>query len=414
MDPLMNNLLKNSSWIFASQSLIKVISFFFTIYLAQKLGVEGFGLYSAALAYFSLFSSFSDIGLSRYLIREGAKDNDELNRLLSTTIILRLILVISILFASIALLNIFDNDPTRRYLSILAMLAVIPQAVALTFDGALVAIQKIKLSSIGVLILSLLTTGIGFYMVENGFAETGVLSALIIGEIIYAALMCYFVVKSGIHFPYTSQGLGSLKNILWGSLPYGILGFMGLIYFKIDTLFLSYLRGSYETGLYNVAYRFLEALIFIPSALTTAAFPVLSRLHDVDNKQIKKIYYSSVLVLGALAVVFTLGYLFILPIILPIILPQYSESIDVIRILALTIPFMFIHVPGAAVLLTSDKLLKPVIYLSLITVGFNIIANLIFIPIYGLYAAAWITVFSEVLSFAVFFALLYMRILRHD
>ena len=86
---------------------------------------------------------------------------------------------------------------------------------------------------------------------------------------------------------------------------------------------------------------------------------------------------------------------------------------QVIQILALTIPFMFIHVPAAVVLLTSDKFLKPVIILSLLTVGFNVIANLLLIPTYGIYAAAWITVASEILSFTVFFLLLYKRLLRH-
>lgn len=409
---MIRSLFKNSAWIFLSQVIVKGISFVYTIFLANRLGVEGFGLYSAALAYFSLFSSFSDVGLSRYLIREGARNNNELNRLLTTTVILRLALVLLLLFGSLILLQALDQDPMRRYLSILAMLAVIPQAVALTFDGALVAVQKIKLSSIGVLTLSLLTTSLGFYFINNGYGETGALSALIIAEILYAMLMCYFVVTSKIHFPYTPGILQDTKKILKGSLPYGILGVLGLIYFKIDTLLLSYLRDSYETGLYSASYRFLEALVFIPSAVATAAFPVLSKLHEVDNAQVKRIYLSSVKVLGGLSILITLGYLFILPTLIQTFLPEYRTSVGVIRILALTIPFMFIHVPAAVVLLTSDRFLKPVIFLSLLTVGFNLIGNLIFIPIYGVYAAAWITVLSEVLSFVVFFWLLYAKLLK--
>lgn len=409
---MITSLFKNSAWIFLSQFIIKGISFVYTIFLADRLGVEGFGLYSVALAYFSLFASISDVGLSRYLIREGARDNSELNRLLTTTVILRLLLVLVLLVGGLLLLQNFDDDPTRRYLSMLAMLAVIPQAVALTFDGALIAIQKIKLSSLGVLILSILTTVLGFYFVNNGYGETGALSALIIAEILYAGVMCYFVIRSRIHFPFTHGILEDTTKILKGSLPYGILGILGLIYFKIDTLLLSYLKGSYETGLYSAAYRFLEALVFIPSAVATAAFPVLSRLHEVDNAQVKRIYLSSVKLLGGLSIIITLGYLLILPSLISYFLPDYQDSVEVIRILALTIPFMFIHVPAAVVLLTSDKFLKPVIYLSLLTVGFNIIANLLLIPTYGVYAAAWITVASEILSFAVFFGLLYKKLLR--
>ena len=211
-------LFKNSAWILLSQTIIKGISFAYTIFLAGKLGVDGFGLYSVALAYFSLFASFSDIGLSRYLIREGAKDHNELNRLLTTTILLRLVLVLILLFGALILLRNFDPDPFRLHLSMLAMLAVIPQAIALTFDGALISIQKIKLSSLGVLLLSLLTTALGFYFVNNGYGETGALSALIVAEILYAIIMCYLLIKSGVHFPYTHGLFHNLKNIFLGSV----------------------------------------------------------------------------------------------------------------------------------------------------------------------------------------------------
>ncbi|KKQ83069.1 MAG: Polysaccharide biosynthesis protein, partial [Candidatus Daviesbacteria bacterium GW2011_GWF2_38_7] len=89
----------------------------------------------------------------------------------------------------------------------------------------------------------------------------------------------------------------------------------------------------------------------------------------------------------------------------------YSQSIPVIKILSLAIPFMFIHAPAVSLLLSTDKYLKDVLILSVLAVSFNIIANLIFIPKYGLFAAAYVTVLSEILSFVVFFLLIKKRIL---
>ena len=66
---------------------------------------------------------------------------------------------------------------------------------------------------------------------------------------------------------------------------------------------------------------------------------------------------------------------------------------------------MFIHVPAVTVLLSTDKYLKQVLILSLITVAFNIGANLAFIPKFGFIAASWVTVASEILSFVIFFLL---------
>ena len=90
----------------------------------------------------------------------------------------------------------------------------------------------------------------------------------------------------------------------------------------------------------------------------------------------------------------------------------FLSSIEALRILALSLPFIFVHVPGAQILLSTDKYLKPIILLSILTLSFNVILNLLFIPKYGFIAASWITVASEVLSFLVFFQLLRVKVFK--
>jgi len=104
-------------------------------------------------------------------------------------------------------------------------------------------------------------------------------------------------------------------------------------------------------------------------------------------------------------------FILVLPLLIEVFLPSYLQAIDVIRILAISIPFIFIATPGVQIMLSTEKYLKTVIFLSLFTVAFNITLNLFFIPVYGFIAAAWITVLSEVLSFAVFFLFIQYKIL---
>ena len=65
-----------------------------------------------------------------------------------------------------------------------------------------------------------------------------------------------------------------------------------------------------------------------------------------------------------------------------------SESIDVVKILAWTIPFMFLHIPGATILMSTNKFLKTIIYLSILTLGFNVFLNFLLIPQYGFIGAS--------------------------
>lgn len=407
----MKAILKQTSWLFLAQALGRVVGLFYTIFLARILGVEEFGLYILALTYFTLFSSVSDFGFNRFLIRELAtyrsgtwlaKDKHKLPELVCNIAILRLVLA-SLLFAIFATVIYFlDTDKTRVSLTLLAVLAIIPQSLAITLDGVFVAFRKLQFSAVALLISSLTTVFLGSILVYFGLGAYGAVNALIFGQLIYVVSLAIFLWwQGGLHL--SAVEFATLKKVLTGSLPYGLLTILGLLYFRIDTVILSYLRGNFEVGLYGAAYRFLEAVIFIPSAFFSALFPVLAKLHETSTKDVKELYFKSLKVMMVLGFLVLVLFLVIVPQIIKIFLPNYSSSLSAIVILSLAIPFMYIHLPAVAVLLSSEKFLKPTILLSSLILTFNIIANLAFIPQYGFMAAAWITTISEVLSFVVFF-----------
>lgn len=403
-------ILKQTTWLFCAQILTRVISFFYTIYLARSLGVSEFGLFTVAMVYFSLTSSISDFGFNRFFIREVARDSKKMEELLFNVSFLRL-MTTTIMFLFFAIiLYIFDPDRIRVNLILIGMMSVIPQSVGQTLDAVFVALRRLQVSAISLLLVSITTATIGFVLVTKGYGPFGAITALLIGQVVYLIVLGLFLEKWHAQI-ISSIKFSVLKQITLGSLPYGILGIMGLLYFRVDTLLLSYMRGNYETGIYGAAYRFLEAVIFIPIAYSSALFPVLSKLHDGHMDQVKKLYINSVKLMGILGLLVVLGYILILPWLIRYFLPGYMEALNIVIILSLAIPFMFLHVPAVQVLFSTDKYLKWVIGLSFITLGFNLFANLLFIPLYGLYAAAWITALSEALSFLVFFVFVKIKIL---
>lgn len=407
----MRNILKQTSWLFFAQAITRGIGFFYTIFLAKNLGVEEFGLFSLGLAYFSIISSLADFGFNRFLIREIAKEKAESWEIVWNVLILRLTLV-SLLFAGFSLFTYtFDQNKMRVSIILLGTLAVLPTIIAMTFDGIFIALQKLQFSAVSAFVSSIATVFIGIFLVSRGFGALGAVNALILGQFIYALVLLYFVYKKhGVSLAQVTTAV--LKKAILGSLPYGLLGILGLLYFRVDIILLSYIKGSFETGIYGAAYRFLESITFIPSAFSLAIFPILSKLHTCDIHQARKLYFRSLRIMGVLGIIVFLGYILILPKIVSIFLPNYLSSIQAISILAVSIPFMFAHVPAVSVLLSTDKYLKQVILLSIFTLVFNIIANLIFIPGFGFIAASWVTVFSEVLSFIIFFLFTKEKVLK--
>jgi len=406
----MKAILKQTSWLFFAQLLNRGISFFYIIYIARILGVSDFGLYTVALAYFSILSSVADFGFNRFLIREVAKDKSRALELLWNIVMLRVTLT-TVFFAIFSvILYLLDPDKMRVSLILLASLAILPQAIAFTFDAVFVGIQKLQFSAISLFVSALSTALVGLYLVSRGFGPWGAVNALIAGQVVYAAVLIIFLFKHQ-RLILSKVRLAVIKEVVVGSLPYGLLAVLGLLYFRIDAILLSYMKGSFETGIYGAAYRFLEAVIFIPTAFSLALFPVLSRAHDVSLKDVKRLYFKSFKIMLVISLAVVLGYVLILPEVIKVVLPNYLSSITAIKILSLSIPFMFIHIPAVSVLLSTDRFLKPVILLSFITLGFNIITNLIFIPRFGFMAAAWVTTASEILSFAIFYLLVKRKVL---
>lgn len=406
----MRQILKQTSWLFLAQSVTRVIGFFYVIYLARTLGVLDFGLYTVALAYFSIISSMADFGFNRFLIREVARDRLQAPQLVWNIVVFRLTLT-TVLFAIFSVfLYAMDQDRLRVSLILLATLAILPQAIAFTFDAIFVAIQKLQFSASALFVSSITTVLVGLILIGNGFGVIGAVNALIAGQIIYAVILTYLLYKQQGNF-LSSIKLSIIKEAIIGSLPYGLLSVLGLLYFRIDSILLSYIKGNFETGIYGAAYKFLEAVTFIPSAFSLALFPVLARIHESSPADVRKLYFKSLKVMLGLGLLVFFGYMLILPEVIRIFLPKFTQSIMVIRILSISIPFMFIHVSAVTVLLSTDKYLKEVLILSVLAVLFNIIANLVFIPPYGFIAAAWVTVASEVLSFVIFFLLTKKRIL---
>ncbi len=407
-------ILKSSFWLLLSQVLVKGISFGYNIFLARNLSVEEFGLYSAALAYFSLVAALSDIGITRYLMRElslHGHDSKKCGTLISTSLLSRV--AFSALFFALFtyLLNIYDPDKLRSSLSSLAILAVLPQSVATALDAILIVFKKAKSAAIASFVFNLLIILIGVLFIQMGYGVAGIIVALIIASLLYSLMLVILTATTKIEL-LGAVGDPSFFIMLKGSLPYGVLAMMGLIYFKVDSLILSYLKGNYDTGIYSAAYRFLEAVVFIPSTIGLVLFPVLAKDANPSPSEIKKLFKQILIYMGLIGSITTVAFIFILPMIIEIALPRYIPSILVMQILSLAIPFMFIHIPLSQILLSSDRYLKQVILASLLPLLFNIVANFMLVPNYGYLAAAWVTVVSDIISLSVLTYLIHRNLFR--
>jgi O-antigen/teichoic acid export membrane protein len=188
------------------------------------------------------------------------------------------------------------------------------------------------------------------------------------------------------------------------SYPLMLNNLLANLFFKIDVFLLLPLTSATVLGYYNAAYKFVNALNFIPSKFTLALFPMLSRLSTSSTDAMQRALVLSVKLLLWIALPITVTTMFIAePLILLFAGIAYiPDSAIALQWLIWFLPFSFINsvVHYVLIALNEQRFLTRAFLIGLV---FNIIANLIAIPALSYRGAALVTVLSELALLAPFY-----------
>lgn len=405
---MLKAIFRNSSYLLVSQLFVKIFAFGYAIFLAGNIGAADFGTYSAALSIFGLMSLFSDLGINRVLTRDIAKDESELPKLFSTALLLR---ALSAAASFLALtLFFFFTDPSglRFTLTTIALLSLVPQSVALSIDAILIALKRVSFSAVGFFTFNMISFITGSILIFLGYGVHGAIIAFLVGQLFYAVFLIYLISQTT-KLNFAPFDWNIAKNLLIKSWPYGILAAVGFASFRIDTVLLSYMRGGEETGIYSLAYRFLEAATIIPVAFGTVLYPVFSE-HQENFEKTKKLFKHSLLIGAFVGILVLISISIGIPWLLNRFLPEsFVGSSSALIILSLSIPFIFMHIPMGQLLMARENMLKKVLLLYLFVFIINLMLMLTIIPIYGYIGAAWVTVIAEATTFIAFLSFIKLK-----
>jgi O-antigen/teichoic acid export membrane protein len=171
---------------------------------------------------------------------------------------------------------------------------------------------------------------------------------------------------------------------------------LSTIFFRIDVFILEPTWGDKAVGYYNAAYKYIDGINVIPQYFTLAIFPRMSRFAADSQESLVRAYYLSLRFLLILALPIAVGTPFIARELILILAGEsfLPHSAIVLQILIWFLPFSFINQVTQYVLIAINQQ-RYLTRAFIIGVVFNVVANLIFIPLYGYTAAAVTTIFSE-------------------
>lgn len=394
---IIQKIAKNMMFLLASQIITLAINFFYTTYTARYLGAEGLGVLSFALAFAGIFGLFSDFGINSLTIREVARDKRLAGKYVGNALIIKVCLsVISFGIIAIAINLLGYPEQTIKVVYLFALYTVFSN-----FNGIFYSIfssfENMEYSSIGRILNSVLMLIGTFIAIEQGVDILGFAFVYLFVNmlvLVYSSFIFIFKFKTyKLEFNCCFS-----RSLLLISLPFFLSAIVDTIGFKTDILMLSFMKGDVITGWYSAAFRLMEVLIFIPSIFGGAIYPVLSNFYVSSQESLRYTFQKSFEYLIIASLPIAVGTTILADrIILTIYGKDFISSIIVLQILIWTIPTIFLSYFIGTMLASVNKQYLA-FKISFICAFFNIMANLLLIPKYGLIGASVATVISSLLA----------------
>jgi O-antigen/teichoic acid export membrane protein len=388
----------NTAWLLVAQVAGKVASFVFVVIVARSLGARDFGYFTFALAFVPLFLATGGVGLESTVIRELARDRKRLSELFATGFALRATLGVAGLVLAFVFGPLF-LDGTKPY----AALALVGTALLLDelsgFLGTVFkAFERMHFHALVVFANRLLSTGLALLAVALD-------AGLIVVCLTYLAGSCgaflFGLAALRRYFPpidYRQARRSVARSLLGIGLPLGVAGLLNTALFRIDTVMLQGIRGPVEVGLYGVAYRFFESLLFVSWSLGNVALPRLSR--EPRGEARARTYELTLL----LSLVFYLPLALTFPfasewLVTTLFSERYEDASSAAGVLAAAALLYSVAFAGRIGAIAAGRT-KAIAVAAAIALAANVAMNSVAIPRYGFEGAAWTTLATAALEAA--------------
>ena len=385
-----------------SEFTVKGLQVLALAYLARYLKEAEFGKFSFAVAFTTIAMIFIDLGLNPLFVREISRKKELAGKYISHAVVIKSILSFATFIAVMLVVNLMGYPDDIRKIVYVMFTSVILKSFTDNFSSIFQAFEEMQWDSLLKIIRAVILTGLVFFSLAKGYSLLTIVWMYAATEIIVLSL-CILILFTKFIKSMVKVQKDILINLAFESLPFALTVLFYSIYFYIDSVMLSYMRGVYEVGIYSAAYSLTLALIFIPTIYINSIFPSLSKFYVNSMESLKFAYKKSLLYISVVALPMTIILFFLSEEIIYFLYGgEFSNSALVFKIIAITIFFRFVTFVNAITILSVDKQ-KQRLYSQAITAILNIILNLILIPAYGYIGAAVATVITEFFLFAAYF-----------
>ncbi len=408
-----NSVAKNTSFFTIALIIQKIISFSYFTILARNLAPEDLGKYYLAISFTTIFAIIIDLGLANVLTREIAKivNIEQENRqdgnikkanFLRTVLFIKIPLAIFSITTIIILANLLSYSVLVKQLIYVSIFAMVLDSFTSTFWAYIRGHHVLKYESFGVVIFQVVVFGFGLLFLRMGQGLLPLMSVMVIAStinFIFSAFLVKNKFKTKISPIYEAKILKYIINL---SIPFALFAVLQRLYMYLDSVFLASLAGDKYVGLYQIAFKIIFALQFLPMAFMASLYPAFALYYKENKEQLAISFERAVNYLLIISIPVSLGVFAIADKIILIFKPEYTDAVWPLRIVILSLVFIFINFPIGAMLNACDRQKQNTRNMAVVLV-FSITLNLFLITKFQTIGASITVLASNMLMFVLGF-----------
>jgi O-antigen/teichoic acid export membrane protein len=386
MTEKITSIARNTSYFTLALVIQKIISLvYFTIY-ARVLGPADLGQYYFAISITSIFSIFIDFGLGNVITREVAKQPTKASSLLGS------VLSIKLIFSAITILGLliwtqaWHYEPLTRDLIYISALVMIFDNFTNTCYSILRGFHNLKFESIAsvafqsiVLVFSLVVIGLGL---DIRWLMMSLVTASIF-NLGYSALVVRKKLQLRLSLTWDKV---LIKQILLIALPFAVYAIFQRFYTFFDSVLLFKFSGAEAVGLYQIPFKIIVAIQFLPMAFTASLYPALSAYWQHNREQLGVTFERAITYSLILGIPIMIGTIALADQIVLLFKEGFSSAAWPLQVSMMAVPFMFLSFPIGSLLNACDRQKRNTINIIIIAIA-SALLNIYLIPRFGVIGA---------------------------
>lgn len=405
-DDALRRLLRNSSLPIASQFFVRGIDLLVALAVLRLLGPSGNGEYALAVIIWFYVKTISDFGLGLFTTREVSRDIGQAGRITGGTALFRLLVLIPVLVPVGFYLGFRWNAGSLSGHVIVAvsilLLTIVPGSLSESINATLNGIERMDIAAAINVAVNLVRAPLAVVLAATSLGIVGIAVAALVATLLSVGSYCLTYLRLELKPIEFRLDREAMRNYASESAPLLVNALLLTLFFRFDIFIVEAFRGSEAVGLYDAAFKPINLLVIIPAYATLAVFPMMSRRASDPAGLARANRLTTYLLVTVAWIVVVATVALARPAIQVLAGDAFlPESADLLRILIFFAPLSFLNGVYQYVLIAQGRQ-RDILPVFGAAVLFNIAGNALLVPWYGAYAAAALTVLTELVIFGAF------------